>query len=383
MTAGAGGSGGSSPRVDTTPGVAFVLGTTAGGTGRHVAMLARACAGAGWRVRVFGPAETVRLLGSDRADAFEFDAVTITDRPRPIGDARAMFRLRRLLRLMAPDVLHAHGLRAGALAALAVWRRRASGPAFVVTVHNAPPSGARLAAIYSLLERLVAMRADIVLCVSPDLSARMRRLGARDVRRAVVAAPESAIPGRAAADLVADGRPIVLAAGRLAPQKGFDILVAAAACWLGRQPVPVVVIAGDGPLADVLARQALELGVDVRLLGARHDVPDLFAAADVFVLPSRWEGQPLILQEALRAGRPIVAADVGGVRDLAGDDAALLVPAGDPAALGRAVLRVLDDPDLAQSLTVAAAGRAARLATEADAGAAILGLYDRLAIRAS
>jgi glycosyltransferase involved in cell wall biosynthesis len=110
-------------------------------------------------------------------------------------------------------------------------------------------------------------------------------------------------------------------------------------------------------------------------------VAGLLAAADVFVLPSRWEGQPLVLQEALRAGRPIVATDVGGVRDLTGDDAALLVPAGDPAELSRAVLAVLDDPDLAGTLAKAALSRAASLPTEADAAAAALRLYGHLARR--
>ena len=101
-------------------------------------------------------------------------------------------------------------------------------------------------------------------------------------------------------------------------------------------------------------------------------MPALLAAADVFALPSRWEGQPLILQEALRAGRPIVATDVGGVRDLTGDDAALLVPPGDPAALGQAVLAVLDDAGLGKRLSAAAESRAAELPAESDAVAAAL-----------
>jgi glycosyltransferase involved in cell wall biosynthesis len=361
--------------------VGIVVGTTAGGAGRHAAMLAAACADAGSLVRVFGPASTRALLPADRVGAIGFDAVTIADRPRPVGDPRGVLRLRRLLAAMRPDVVHAHGLRAGAFAALALagqlsGRRR---PALVVTVHNAPPAQARLAAIYGALERLVARRADVALCVSPDLSDRMRKLGARDVQRAVVAAPELA-PGPSRRDeLTADHRPVVLGVGRLAPQKGFGTLLAAAASWSGRQPVPLVVIAGSGPLADDLARSARELEVDARFLGARDDVAGLLAVADVFVLPSRWEGQPLILQEALRAGRPIVAADVGGVRDLTGDDAAVFVPASDPAALSRAVLAVLDDPDLAGALAKAALARAASLPTEADAAAAALGLYRQLA----
>ena len=374
--------------------VAFVLGTTAGGAGRHAAMLAGACADAGALVQVFGPAPTEVLLPPDRIGAIGFEVVAITDRPRPAGDVAAVLRLRRSLAAMRPDVVHAHGLRAGAFAALALWfgarwfgalwlgarRLGAWRPALVVTVHNAPPSGARLAVIYGALERLVAKRADVVLCVSPDLSDRMRKLGAKDVRRAVVAAPELApVPAdQPSAGLDAGDRPVVLGVGRLALQKDFGTLLAAAASWRGRRPVPVVFIAGSGPLADDLARNARDLDVDARFLGARDDVAGLLAAADVFVLPSRWEGQPLILQEALRAGRPIVAADVGGVRDLTGDDAALLVPAGDPGALSQAVLAVLDDQDLAATLAKAALCRAASLPSQADAAAAVLRLYREL-----
>jgi glycosyltransferase involved in cell wall biosynthesis len=171
----------------------------------------------------------------------------------------------------------------------------------------------------------------------------------------------------------------VLAAGRLAPQKGLETLIAAAALWRDRRPAPLTVIAGTGPLADQLAGQARDLAADVTFLGWRDDVTALLAAADLFVLPSRWEGQPLVLQEALRAGRPVVASDVGGVRDLTGDTAAVLVPPGDPAALAAAVLRVLDDPGLASGLGAAAAARAATLPTEADAIAAAMAFYEELA----
>jgi glycosyltransferase involved in cell wall biosynthesis len=384
----------------TAPRVAYVLGTTQGGTGRHVAMLATGCVAAGFGVAVFGPAEARSLPGLGRATrpamgqpgtaTIDFGTVTIGDRPRPARDAAAVSRLRRLLTGQAPDVVHAHGLRAGAVAALALrpypgarWPggRR---PALVVTVHNAPPPSAPAAAVYGLLERIVARRADLVLCVSADLTARMRRLGAREVAAAIVSVPELGQP-RAAADdrgqpagVNADGRPVVLAVGRLAAQKGFDTLIAAAARWRGRRPEPLLVIAGTGPLAAQLSDQASELSVDMRFLGSRDDVADLLAAADVVALPSRWEGQPLILQEALRAARPVVATDVGGVRELAGDGVVLLVPPSDPAAFAAAVLNVLDDSDLAASLRAAAAARAATLPTEADAIAAVIARYTQL-----
>ncbi len=170
----------------------------------------------------------------------------------------------------------------------------------------------------------------------------------------------------------------MLGVGRLAPQKDFGTLIAAATAWADRVPQPLLVIAGDGPMAGELEIRAQTLGVDVRFLGPRNDVPALLAAADVFALPSRWEGQPLILQEALRAGRPIVATDVGGVRDLTGDDAALLVPPGNPVALGQAVLAVLDDTGLGKRLSAAAESRAAELPAESDAVAAALELYGSL-----
>jgi glycosyltransferase involved in cell wall biosynthesis len=377
--------------------IAYVLGTTAGGTGRHVVMLATGCAAAGLQVSVYGQAGVGPLLASrsDQAGGPTirtgsaqpgFEVVPIGVRPRPGKDAAAVRRLRTALRRAAPSVVHAHGLRAGALAALALRPYPGSSwpggrpPALVVTVHNAPPAASSSAAVYYALERLVARRADVVLCVSADLVARMGRLGAREVGRALVPAPTedpARSPAGPAADLGQDGRPVVLAAGRMTPQKGLDTLVAAAVRWRSRRPEPLLAVAGSGPLATALARQAAEFGLDVRFLGWRDDVPALLAAADVFVLPSRWEGQPLVLQEALRAGRPVVAADVGGVREVTAD-AALLVSPGDPQALAAAVLRVLDDAELAAGLAKAAVARSRELPTEADAVAAAIALYERL-----
>jgi glycosyltransferase involved in cell wall biosynthesis len=246
----------------------------------------------------------------------------------------------------------------------------------VVTVHNAPPDGGASALVYLVLERVVARGADLVLCVSPDLERRMRAAGARRVERAVIAAPDAA-PGPAAvrasaAPVAPAGRPVVLAVGRLARQKGFGVLLEAAAGWRDLDPAPLVVIAGDGPLAGELRARAAGLGLDALFLGRRDDVPALLAAAAVFVLPSRWEGQPLVLQEALRAGVPVVATQVGGVPCLTGQDAALLVPCGDARALAAAVRSVLAGAPLAARLKAAAAVRAATLPSEADAVSAAL-----------
>jgi len=374
--------------------VAFVLGTSTGGTARHVRMLAAGCAARGVAAGVFGPVQTDRDFGFSRLPGGQvsFTPVEIADRPRVAHDLRAIRRLRRLLAAWRPDVAHAHGLRAGALTGIAlafvrptVYHRR---PALVVTVHNAPPAGGATGAVYRVLERIVAARADSVLCVSPDLEERMRAAGARRVGRAevpaavpVVDAPAAGVSPETPADLSlpgdpAPGRPLVLAAGRLAAQKGFGTLLEAAARWRDIRPEPLLAIAGDGPLEASLKSQASRLGLDVRFPGRRDDIPALLAEAAVFVLPSTWEGQPLVLQEALRAGVPIVATRVGGTPVLTGEDAALLVPAGDAPRLADAVRAVLTDEVLTARLRKAAAARGRALPSEDDAVAAALAEYE-------
>jgi glycosyltransferase involved in cell wall biosynthesis len=370
--------------------VALVVGTTAGGTGTHVRMLAEGCAARGVAVTVLGPSAAGQRLGFASLPGVAFVPAEFGARPRP-GDLIAVLRLRRELRpatATRPDVVHAHGLRAAALTVLALGplrprqphRRRPSArpaPALIATVHNAPPFGAGwLAALtYRLLERLVARGADLVLCVSPDLEARMRAAGARQVRRALVPPPDTSplapTPPAAAA------RPMVLAVGRLTAQKGFGTLLAAAASWRDMAPEPLLVIAGEGPQSAELRAQAAALGVPAQFLGHRDDVPALLARAAVFVLPSLWEGQPLALQEALRAGVPVVASQVGGIPDLTGA-AAVLVPPGDAARLATAVRSVLEDPALAARLRDQARGRGAELPSPDDALAAALACYAEL-----
>jgi glycosyltransferase involved in cell wall biosynthesis len=390
--------------------VAFVLGTSTGGTGRHVAMLAMGCAERGIAVEVFGPAQTDRDFAFSADGRAGFTAVDIADRPRVRPDLRAIARLRRLFRAWRPDVVHAHGLRAGALGAIALAFVRPTvhhaRPALVVTVHNAPAAGGVTGAVYRVLELIVARRAACVLCVSADLGERMRAAGARRVGHAPV--PAFAIPALAAtapavstgavpaaADQanpgenvsaetfsallgVDPGRPVVLAVGRLAAQKGFGTLLEAAVRWRDIEPEPLLVIAGEGPLEAELKSQAARLRLDARFAGQRDDVLALLAAAAVFVLPSRWEGQPLILQEALAAGVPVVATRVGGTPQVTGEDAALLVPPGDAARLADAVRAVLTDPGLAARLRKAAADRARALPTPDDAVAAVLAEYGRV-----
>jgi glycosyltransferase involved in cell wall biosynthesis len=384
--------------------VAFVLGLATGGTARHVAALAAGCRAAGLAVSVFAPAPTLALLHADAG--IETFAVSISERPRPASDVVTVARLRNRLGSWRPAVVHAHGVRAGAFAGLArtgltrrILRRPAAAggrrPALIVTVHNAPPASRRSRLVYGVLERICARRASLVLCASEDLAARMRNLGAAEVEQFDVPAPEAMEPSPAAVakardDVGAGGRPVVLAVGRLAPQKGLDVLIDAAGRWRHRDPQPRTVIAGDGPLAAALRAQASQGQADVLLLGNREDVPALLEIADVVVVPSRWEARALILQEAMRSGKPIVATRVGGTPDLvcgdgtpstgdSHDNGAVLIPPDDPAALAAAVTAVLDDPRLAARLRLAARRRSAAFPSENDAVKSSISAYARIA----
>jgi glycosyltransferase involved in cell wall biosynthesis len=359
--------------------IVLVLGTSGGGVGRHVRALAEGLVQRRRRVTVAGPAETDAAFGFTAAGA-RFAAVDIADRPRPRSDVQAVRRLRAVT--SEAGVVHAHGLRAGALCALADAGRRERAP-LVVTLHNAPPTGAGRAAagVYAALERVVARRADVVLGVSPDLEERMRRLGAGEVGAAVVPAPLTAPAAQGARERVRDelragDRAVVLTVARLAPQKGLGLLLDAAALLARSAAPPLVVVAGSGPL-DVALRQRVEReALPVVLLGARDDVPSLLAAADVVVVSSQWEGQPIFVQEALRAGRALVATATGGTPRVVGD-AAVLVPYGDAPSLAAELQALLDDADRRTALGNAALRRAAELPSDADAVDAAEAVYGR------
>lgn len=365
--------------------VALVLGSSTGGIGRHVRSLATELAGLGVAVSVFGPAATGELFAFTGAGA-AFAPVEISTGPRPVTDLATVRRLRRLFtsgrepgdeRIM---VVHAHGLRAGLLSGLATGHRPDRVP-LVVTWHNAILASGPRRAVLAGMERQVARHADVTLGASTDLVERARALGATDARLGPVAAPVLARPVREPAALRAalgaGDRPLVLAVGRLAPQKGYPFLLDAARGWRELDPVPLVLVVGDGPLrAELQARIEAER-LPVRLLGHRDDVSDLLAACDLVVLPSVWEARSLVAQEALRAGRPLVATAVGGVPELVGD-AAVLLDYGDVARLREAVADLLARPDECARLAELSRATAAGWPSEADTAAQLLAVYREL-----
>jgi glycosyltransferase involved in cell wall biosynthesis len=222
------------------------------------------------------------------------------------------------------------------------------------------------------LTRWVHTHADLAVCVSPGLVDEVRRAGVPEERIAVVAVGIDVTATREAAvepvPPVTD-RPYLVAVGRLVPQKGFDVLVEAYALAAGRLSTHDLVVVGEGP--ERAALQALRdrhgLTGSVHLPGFLPNPQPVLAGADLFVLPSRYEGMGgLVLLEAMAHGIPIVATDcVSGPRDLL-DDGRIgrLVPVEDVAALAEALCDHIADPARLRAAAAAGPERARNFAPD-------------------
>ncbi|MFD6972585.1 glycosyltransferase family 4 protein [Streptomyces sp. NPDC059979] len=342
-----------------------VLGGGAGSSA-HVRSLATGLAARGVRVTVCAP---VRVEGE-----YDFTGAGAQFAPDAVSALRAA--------CAGADVVHAHGVRAGMRAALAMRGRRVP---LVVSWHgDGPTADGALGRLSRMLERHVARAAAVVLGASSDQVDLARLRGARDARLAPVAVPAgsagpeaAADPGKVRAELGAVERPLLIAVGSLVPHRGYSVLLDAAREWRVLEPAPLLVIAGEGPLRAELSRRIEAEALPVRLLGRRRDAAQLLAAADLAVLPSRWEARALLAQEALRVGVPLVATAVGGVPELVGEGA-LLVPPGDAGALASAVTGLLADPERRGALAAAGRAQAATWPSEDDTVAQVLSVYDEL-----
>jgi glycosyltransferase involved in cell wall biosynthesis len=270
----------------------------------------------------------------------------------PGRDVAGFVELVRLLRRERPDILHASSSKAGILGRLAALA--AGVPIRIFTVHGwafAAHSGLASSA-YRWADRLARPLTTVTICVSENERAAGVRAGTCSAERTVVI--RNAVPLDGAPRPRDDrARPLVLAVGRLKAPKDFLTLVRALA--LLRPGSFDALIVGEGPDRPVLEGEARRLGLEdrVRFAGERHDVPDLLADADVFVLSSSSEGLPVSVLEAMAAELPVVASRVGGMPELVLDGVTgLLVEPGDPDELAAAIDRLVADGDLRRSLGV-------------------------------
>lgn len=316
-----------------------------GGAERYVVDLAVALHDRGWPVQVACSA------GGVRAGALAEAGIPVSVLGGGLVKRRVSRRyaraLRQLVRERRPAVVHAHLY---ASAAAAVVATRGLAVPVVLTEHTEAPWRGRRARAVS---RWVYRRADHVVAVSSairDTLLHSYRLpdGRVDMLLPATAAPLPA-PGRAGRGPAA----VVGMVGRLVPEKGVDVFLRAASLVTSAVPAARFVVVGDGPLRSALEERAASLGLGavVTFTGFRADAPVLMAGLDVLVVPSRSDGSPLVVCEAMAAGIPVVASRVGGLPDLvAHGDSGLLVEPDDPEGLARTLVRLLRDPAAAQAL---------------------------------
>jgi len=305
---------------------------------------------------------------------------------RSAHDVRALLRLYHTIRAFRPDIVHSllfHANVAARLVAPAAGVPADRIVCSILTVERERPWHLRG-------ETLTCRRCRWIVGNSPSVvdhlhrAARVPRSRLRLIRGAIDTAAVAAarpIPRR---DLgLPEDAPLVLWVGRMDPVKGLDELIQA--CAMLRERVPIhVLLAGEGAYEPAVCRriEALNAASFVHRLGRRDDIAALLATADLFAFPSRSEGLPTALMEAMAAGKPIVTTKAPGCRDLVRDgQTGLTVPVGDARALAEAMANLLQDEDLRRRLGTAAAAWAR---THCDWPAALqqwVALYEELCER--
>ncbi|MEQ8762446.1 MAG: glycosyltransferase [Planctomycetota bacterium] len=328
-----------------------------GGPARQIGTLTAASSSRGWRtVLVSGVEEESEgdLLGElALSGVLPIRVPTLSREVRLRSDLAAHRELRRIIREVRPDLVHTHTAKAGALGRSAARREGAS--AIVHTFHGHSLKGyfsPLRSKVHLMIERHLARFSDRLICVSQQDAQELAELGLGPlevIRSGVDLAPfgdESARVRGAAMRRdwnVPRETCLIGWAGRLAPVKRVDRLLAAVSI-LAREKAPVAaVIAGIGPGQAALERQLADHpGLPARFVGRIDDMPAFWSAVDVAALTSDREGLPLALIEAQASGRPVVATRVGGVSEIVTDgETGFLVPAGQAPAIAAALSKLI------------------------------------------
>jgi len=327
--------------------LAPLLGT--GGTQRHLQQVLRLLDPSRFAARVYTLRPGGEVEGELRAAGVPVASLAIGRRLPTPRAARAMMQAARALRADRVHVVHGYQWRPALVGTIVARLGRVP----LVLASKRSLTGGDVRA--RLAWRVIGRRVDTVVVNADALRAESEELGVA-ARWAVIpsgvdverfASPPAARDAKAGLGLD-PGRPVVGTVGRLEERKGHEHFLHAAHTMLARANGlrPQVLIVGDGPLRERLARQVADLGMaeSVRFTGGVADVRLPLAAMDVFVLPSRAEGMSNALLEAMAAGRPVVATAVGGTSEvLEAGQSGLLVPAEDAGALAEAVLGLLGD----------------------------------------
>ena len=292
------------------------------------------------------------------------DVIHLDMRNSPASLCAGVMRGRHFLRAFHPDLVHSHTYPANLVARM--LKVLAPSQVILSTIHNVYEGGRLRMLAYRLTDPLV-LHTTAVSAAAGDRAIHLKAVPRRkcSVRTNAIDTddfvPDSDRRAATRGELDAGDDFVWLAAGRISPAKDFPNLLRAFAAAHAALPQSKLWIAGEGDphVGKELQSIAAGLGLRncVRWLGLRRDMAALLDAADAFVLSSAWEGMPLVVGEAMAMRKPIVATDVGGVRELVGDAASALVPAKDSEALRRAMIALTHEPPAGR----ASLGCAARL----------------------
>jgi glycosyltransferase involved in cell wall biosynthesis len=351
-----------------------------GGPAWQSSVLTRGLAGHGYETRL--------LAG--RVDEGEADFVALRDSDLPVvgieglgrsvhigGDLRAFVSICREIRRFRPHIVHTHTAKAGVLGRIAAVLTGV--PVRVHTFHGHVLHGyfsPRVTRLVALVERMLARRTTALVAVGEQVRDELLAAGIARRDQFTVIPPGVALPAevdraeaRIALGLSSDG-PVVLFVGRLTAVKRLDRLLEAFAEVRDRVGDAVLVVAGDGDLAEEVRSAATSLGEAVVLLGWQTDIARLYASADLVVISSDNEGMPVTLLEAAMAGVPGVTTNVGSAAEVVEHGVTGLVVPPDAGALASAMVELLLDADRRSVMGRAAADRAvarfgsARLVTD-------------------
>jgi glycosyltransferase involved in cell wall biosynthesis len=294
-------------------------------------------------------------------------------------------RVRAVARRCQASLLHTHGYKEDIAAVLA-----RTGLPILATNHLWKRTNWQLQ-LYSLFDAFALQYVEQVVAVSEPVAGDMQRAGIPASRITVIrngldpapflAADNAATRRRLRCALGLEDDHVVLEAiGSLTPEKGFDLLLESLPALSELTPKLVLLIVGDGPLRNELRYRAARLGVEghVRFLGRRRDIADLLACADIFVLPSRREGLPMVLLEAMAAGRPIVATAVGEIPAVFAGGGGECVAPDDSRALKNALAALLIDRERREALGHSARATLLRRCTAATMAERYVTLYRSL-----
>ncbi len=289
--------------------------------------------------------------------------------PNPLTDLRALWQTYLVLRRLRPQIVHTHHAKAGTIGRLAA--ALVTTPVIVHTHHGislVDYFGPFKNAVFLAIERVAASVATALIAIGENDRGDLIRLRVAPAERFVVIPlglplgrfADTTVPRgslRSQLDIAEDVK-LVLYAGRLVPIKDIPSLIRATAQVVKQRPDIHVALFGDGPLRGELEQLALELGVEdtITFCGTTNEIEKVYVDADLVVLCSKREGMPVVILEAMAAGRPVLSTEVGNVTNMITDGVTgRLVPAGSVEALAGAMLAALNDPE--HSMAMARAGQ--------------------------